>query len=572
MSEKGILVLVLAFIGLCKKRIRIRLVPVALLLAGLFVLTIPGLLQAQLVFTCQKVDSENSILDLRDPEIKSCGSGFCAGDEKRFADAVKTCRRHRSILRVELTSGGGDLDAGIKIAHKMREFGLHAHVREGSRCVSSCTIAFLGGVRRTVDPDGSYEVHGFFGSSRASSSIKYLNENFSEFQTNWNATPKEKQDAIRKELENLLKPDFVEITRSTVQFTRRVMLFLQQNRVTLKLLDSIFEPTQFSSIQKNPRLTFECSPVKPTKDPAGPADFILSGVIHEDDVRKFKKSLKDCSSKQRFIQKIEINSPGGAIDVAFEMADLIKKYGFASSVPRSGRCEGACGLLFLAGFPRFGKSLNIGTQWLGEPLVLDGKRYLAVWIGNRLLGVTKGSNRLNIDKLGSCINLYPKKGEYFLMNRRQCFSFDKEDLKESISFEGGMLRGLSKHYYKSSDGYDSKVPIEGQPLSIQLTFKILDYIESTFPNLITKLIKTNPKQFFQLLTGLAQHESEKIIDLQRGQAFTARRLFNLIRASRVSSKFMDHMFATGITGLRPLTPEELRELAIITDTHAVKVF
>ena len=569
MLEKIILVLVLPFIDLCKNRIRIRVVPVSLLLASIIVLTIPGFLHAQLVFTCKQVDTENSILDLRDPKIKPCGSGFCADDDKRFADAVKTCGRHRSILRVELTSGGGDLDAGIKIAHKMREFGLHAHVPEGSRCISSCTIAFLGGIRRTVDPDGTYEVHGFFGSSRASSSITYLKENFSEFHTNWNSTTKEKQDAISKDLENLLKPDFVEITRSTVQFTRRVMLFLQQNRVTLKLLDSIFEPVQSSPLQTKPELTLECSPVNPTKEPAGPADFILNGVIRVDDVRKFKKSLKECSSKQEFIQKIEINSPGGAIDVAFEMADLIKKYGFASSVPRSGRCEGACGLLFLAGFPRFGKSINIGTQWLGEHIIIEGTDYLRVQIGQTMGFIENKTRRLNITNLGSCVNLLVKKGNRI---RKSCVSLNRENLKESIPFEGGFLKGLSKHYYKASDGYNSKVPIEEQPLSIQLTFKILDYMESIFPNLITKLIKTNPKQFFQLLKGLAQHESEKIIDLQRGQAFTARRLFNLIRASRVSSKFMDHMFATGITGLRPLTPEELRELAIITDTRAVKVF
>lgn len=449
--------------------------------------------QARLLFPCEPIGGKNFILKLLDSKHE-CGDGFCSGDDRRFTLAVKSCRKRGSIIRVELNSNGGSVDAGLGIAFELRRLGLHAHVPAGNHCVSSCSLAFLGGVRRTVDPDGTYVVHSFFseqGMQRSvQQSIDFLNTNFPEFRKQWVIkNPNQKKTMIERLFVDL-KPDFVELTRSTVQFSSKVIGFLQQNRLTLKLADSIFNqavgaiPKQTSS-----DLSFKCG--APVNDPTGPADFFITGGIHADDAIKFKKALKQCASKQKFINKVVLNSPGGDIDAAFEMTETIKKYSLATSVLKGGRCDRVCGLLFLAGFPRFGKTVK-----------------------------------------------------------------------------DGVLSGLSQHYYQAGDKFDPKAP----PLSRKMAKKILDYVDPIFSKVVTRLKKTNPKRYNQLVADLAQHESKKIIRSQSSGVPFARRLVNLTRASRVSRKFMEHMFATGITGTRTMTPGELKKLAIVTDTNPVKNF
>lgn len=69
------------------------------------------------------------------------------------------------IDEVWLKSNGGNLLEGVRIGLALREFGSNVKVKRGDRCVSACTVAFLGGQFRTVESGGTYEVHAYSGYS-----------------------------------------------------------------------------------------------------------------------------------------------------------------------------------------------------------------------------------------------------------------------------------------------------------------------------------------------------------------------------------------------------------------------
>jgi hypothetical protein len=76
---------------------------------------------------------------------------------------------------VWLLSGGGMVNAGIRMAQILREHGMAVRVPNYTRllragkftpvdddpaaCVSSCTVTFMGGVLRAIDDDATYQVH-----------------------------------------------------------------------------------------------------------------------------------------------------------------------------------------------------------------------------------------------------------------------------------------------------------------------------------------------------------------------------------------------------------------------------
>ncbi|WP_040523101.1 hypothetical protein [Aliiglaciecola lipolytica] len=89
--------------------------------------------------------------------IKDGKSGIETGD----AQNIKRALSQRSYSQVWLHSGGGNLYEGVKIGLVLREFGSFVRVKKGDYCISACTIAFLGGVLRTVDEDATYQVHAY---------------------------------------------------------------------------------------------------------------------------------------------------------------------------------------------------------------------------------------------------------------------------------------------------------------------------------------------------------------------------------------------------------------------------
>ena len=105
-------------------------------------------------------EKERPILDRTTGKQKIKVLGFTVGDGFLFKEALKDCiKRYQAIHRIDFTSGGGQVAAAVEIVKVIAAHGFHTHVPKGSRCISACTLAFLGGFRRTVDPKGSYEVH-----------------------------------------------------------------------------------------------------------------------------------------------------------------------------------------------------------------------------------------------------------------------------------------------------------------------------------------------------------------------------------------------------------------------------
>jgi len=89
---------------------------------------------------------------------KQCAEGedmFSTGDSGRLA-AILSARRYDEVW---LASGGGVLEEGLAIGEVLRRFQMTVRVPPNRECVSSCTVAFLGGVFRFIDPGASYQVH-----------------------------------------------------------------------------------------------------------------------------------------------------------------------------------------------------------------------------------------------------------------------------------------------------------------------------------------------------------------------------------------------------------------------------
>lgn len=87
-------------------------------------------------------------------------TAFSVGDSQRLNDRLMARRRTgRAYDEVWLASGGGVLDEGIKIGRVLRAHRVAVRVRSGTACVSSCTVAFMGGLFRYVEPGATYQVH-----------------------------------------------------------------------------------------------------------------------------------------------------------------------------------------------------------------------------------------------------------------------------------------------------------------------------------------------------------------------------------------------------------------------------
>ncbi len=243
-----------------------------------------------LKFTCKPVP-KGAILDVRDwvylvvdehhrpvlnektGEQNKDTVGFKPGDGLRFKDALRECMKtHKAIRRVDFTSGGGAVSAAFEIAQTIAEHGLHTHVPAGSRCISACTLAFLGGFRRTVDPQGTYEVHSFSsyggeGAERFSEQVLDLLLTTSKGLKKPEDIPNEKvREAVKaikdfeaslermtknhlaasymqKTLTDHFRSQLTEIQRSSALLARNWMQTVQDRRVSARLMDHVFATT-----------------------------------------------------------------------------------------------------------------------------------------------------------------------------------------------------------------------------------------------------------------------------------------------------------------------------------------
>lgn len=86
------------------------------------------------------------------------------GDAERIDRALRAAR----FDEVWLNSVGGDSAEGPRIGAVLRRHGMSVRIRSGHVCASACTVAFLGGILRTVDEGGEYLVHARSGFSELS--------------------------------------------------------------------------------------------------------------------------------------------------------------------------------------------------------------------------------------------------------------------------------------------------------------------------------------------------------------------------------------------------------------------
>jgi hypothetical protein len=108
----------------------------------------PGVKSALWVRDCGKQGFEDGKCDESE-------TMFFKGDSARLTQVLTG----RSFDEIWLASGGGNLDEGIGVGEVLRRFQATVRVPPGHRCVSACTVAFLGGVFRYLDEKATYEVH-----------------------------------------------------------------------------------------------------------------------------------------------------------------------------------------------------------------------------------------------------------------------------------------------------------------------------------------------------------------------------------------------------------------------------
>jgi hypothetical protein len=91
--------------------------------------------------------------------ILVASGGIAHGDSERLRAYLGTAGR---VDEVWLDSPGGNAAEGPRIGRVIRRARLATRIPAGFQRISSCTLAFLGGVVRRVDAGGAYGIHTFF--------------------------------------------------------------------------------------------------------------------------------------------------------------------------------------------------------------------------------------------------------------------------------------------------------------------------------------------------------------------------------------------------------------------------
>lgn len=87
---------------------------------------------------------------------------FVAGDSQRLRAYLASSG---PISEIWLDSGGGNAAEGPLVGDVIRAARLKTRVAEGFACISSCSMAFLGGIIRQIDDNAIYGLHTFYNSS-----------------------------------------------------------------------------------------------------------------------------------------------------------------------------------------------------------------------------------------------------------------------------------------------------------------------------------------------------------------------------------------------------------------------
>lgn len=122
-----------------------------------------------MTFSVSSTRAEGASGSTTTTEIRATGS-FERGDADRLSGTLQTlkggARVGESLLLVSFDSKGGTLEEGMRIGRLLRQFGVSTVIRAGSRCLSACALAFLGGTAVSpagVEPGRRLEVGGQLG-------------------------------------------------------------------------------------------------------------------------------------------------------------------------------------------------------------------------------------------------------------------------------------------------------------------------------------------------------------------------------------------------------------------------
>lgn len=143
------------------------------------------------------------------------------GESQRLKNALK---RNAPVHEVWLYSGGGVSVEGIKMGRHLRRHGVAVRIPKDSVCFSACSMVFLGGVLRAVDPGGYYGVH-MWTRWRKSSAEKIVD---SVLDLNKKAP---KQEVVRQ-VRDLLQS----IERRNADYARQRADYLIEMSVSLRLM------------------------------------------------------------------------------------------------------------------------------------------------------------------------------------------------------------------------------------------------------------------------------------------------------------------------------------------------
>lgn len=95
------------------------------------------------------------------------------GEAGRLAAAIHAAP---GVEEVWFHSPGGNAVEGLEMGRVIRKAGLGTRLRQGQACISACSMAFLGGTVRMVEPGGFYGVHMFTSSHNAELVLKMAAE------------------------------------------------------------------------------------------------------------------------------------------------------------------------------------------------------------------------------------------------------------------------------------------------------------------------------------------------------------------------------------------------------------
>lgn len=132
--------------------------------------------------------------------------------------------RNAPVHEVWLYSGGGVSVEGIKMGRYLRQQGLSVRIPKGSVCFSACSMVFLGGVLRAVDPGGYYGVHMW--TRWRTSSAERIVDSVMELD----------QKAPKKEVVRQVRDLLQSIERRNADYARQRANYLIEMSVSLRLM------------------------------------------------------------------------------------------------------------------------------------------------------------------------------------------------------------------------------------------------------------------------------------------------------------------------------------------------